>query len=202
MLELSRQGFCGTVSGVDKTIFLYLNALPSHAPALTRIAVWVAQTALVLYAPLVLWLWFRPRETAAERRRTVLLAVLAAVLALGVNAGLNAAVPRLRPFVVLPAHVLVPRPQDPSFPSDHAAVAAAIGATLLLRGEEAFGIAAMVGAAAIGTARVMAGIHYPSDILGGMAVGAACAAAITAARHVLEPLLVFLIALARRLRLA
>jgi membrane-associated phospholipid phosphatase len=60
----------------------------------------------------------------------------------------------------------------------------------------------MVGAAAIGTARVMAGIHYPSDILGGMAVGAACAAAITAARHVLEPLLVFLIALARKLRLA
>jgi undecaprenyl-diphosphatase len=187
---------------VDTTIFMYLNGLPSHVPALGRFAAWVAQAALVLYAPLLLWLWFRSRAGAGDRRRTVLLAVLAAVLSLSVNAVLNAAVPRLRPFVMVPANVLVPPPHDPSFPSDHAAVAAAIAATLILRGDQALGVAAMWGAAIIGTARVIVGIHYPTDILGGMVVGAGAAAAVSGARRFLEPLLAFLIALARRLRLA
>jgi undecaprenyl-diphosphatase len=181
-------------------LFLFLNGLPSHARGLGPVAVWVAQAALAFYAPLLLGLWLRPGAQAAGRRRTALLAVLAAGLALSVNAVLNAAVPRPRPFLVLPAHVLVARPHDPSFPSDHAAVAFAVGVTLLLRAEPALGAAAVLGAALIGAARVMVGLHYPSDILGGMAVGAASAAALAVARGLLEPLLALLIALARRLR--
>jgi len=187
---------------VDTALFLFLNGLPSHAPALGILAVWVAQDALFLYAPLLLWLWCRAGDRVSERRRTVLLAVAAALVALAVNAVLNVVAPRPRPFLVLPAQVLVPRPHDASFPSDHAAVAAAVGIALLLRGEPVPGAAAVLGATVIGTARVLVGLHYPSDIAGGIAVGAAAAAVVVGARGVLEPLLASVIAVARRLRLA
>jgi undecaprenyl-diphosphatase len=185
---------------VDIALFTTLNALPARLPVLGRIAVVIAEDGIVLYAVLLLWLWVRAARTA-DRRRLLLLAVFAAVLSLGVNAALNIAYPRPRPFSVLPAHVLVPRPHDVSFPSDHAAVTAAIGVALILGGGAAWGVAALIGAAVIGLARVAVGIHYPSDIAGGMAVGALCAAAVTAARRLLLPFADVLIALARRLRL-
>ena len=185
---------------METALFTTLNALPAHVPGLGRIAVAIAQDGIVLYAVLLLWLWVRAGP-AVEPRRTLLLAVFAAVLAFGVNAVLNVAYPRPRPFNVLPAHVLVPRPHDTSFPSDHAAVTTAIGAVLIAGDQAAWGVAALIGAAAIGVARVIVGIHYPSDIAGGMAVGAGCAAGIYGTRRFLQPVVDVLIALARRLRL-
>lgn len=186
---------------MDTALFTYLNALASRTPALGRLAVDAAQDGIYLYALLLVWLWARAGRIAGGERRRLLLAVLAAALSLGVNAALNVVVPRPRPFLVIPAHVLVPRPHDVSFPSDHAAVTAAIAVALLLGGRTAWGAAAALGAALIGVARIMVGIHYPSDIAGGMAVGAACAAAVFGARRLLEPPLDLVIALARRLRL-
>jgi len=94
---------------VDAAVFTYLNALPLRVPLLGRLVVPVAAYAIVLYALLLLWLWVRAGATG-EGRRVLLLAVFAAVLSLGANAVLNVVAPRPRPFLVLPAHVLVPLP--------------------------------------------------------------------------------------------
>ncbi len=111
---------------MDKAWFLYLNGLPASVPALGKTAVATAKYGLFLYGLLVLWIWWRGTGESEERRKTILLAIFAGVLALGINAVLNAEVPRPRPFLTLPAHVLVQSPpHDPSFPSDHAAVAEA-----------------------------------------------------------------------------
>lgn len=186
---------------MDAAVFTYLNALPSRAPLLGRIAVPVAAYAIVFYALLLLWLWVRAGATG-DGRRILLLAAFAAALSLGVNAVLNVVAPRPRPFLVLPAHVLVPQARDASFPSDHAAVTTAIGVALILGGPAVWGVAATIGAVLIGIARVMVGVHYPSDIVGGVVVGGGCAAAVIGARRLLQPAVDLVIALARRLRLA
>ena len=189
---------------MDRSLFLILNGLPTQFAGFGEIAVILAKDAIVLYAVLLITLWWTggrrpagdpPRETGGRippalsdtRRHMLLLAVLAAGVALSINLILNWAVPRPRPSATLPAHLLVSEPRDPSFPSDHAAVTSAIGTVLLLGGEPAWGVLGIVGAVLIGAARVVAGVHYPSDIVGGILVGGICGIAAVWARGLLAP---------------
>lgn len=187
---------------MDQSLFTYLNNLAVTAPELSTLVVVVAKFGIALYPALLLWLWWHASGDPDQSRRGLLLSVVAAVLALGVNTMLNAAVPRPRPFLTLPVHVLVARPADPSFPSDHAAFTSAIALMLLAVGEVSWGAVALFGAVGIGMARVMVGVHYPSDILGGMIVGIAAVVVVFLAQKPLRPLLNFTIAIARSIRLA
>jgi membrane-associated phospholipid phosphatase len=125
---------------MDQTWFLFLNGLPARLPALGTIAVAVATHGIVSYVAVLIWLWWRGTPSDA-RRRTLLLSVLAGTLSLVANVGLNLAAPRPRPFLVLPAQVLLRAPHDPSFPSDHAAFTSAIAITWLLAGMRGWGLA-------------------------------------------------------------
>lgn len=72
----------------------------------------------------------------------------------------------------------VPRPEisspllifDPAFPSGHTAMVAALGA-FVFRKNKPLGILLLVLSLIIGWSRVLLGVHYPLDILGGFAVG-------------------------------
>jgi len=204
---------------MDQSLFLFLNGLPTHLAWVGKIAVILAKDTIVLYGVLLVALWWRAGRGRAgnpssktgrfaahavsdTRRQILLLAVLAAVIALSINVILNRAVPRPRPFATLPAHLLVPAPHDSSFPSDHAAVTSAVSMVLLMGGESAWGVPGIVGAALIGAARVVTGVHYPSDILGGILVGTICGIAAVWARDLLSPVLHFVLKTARSLRLA
>jgi undecaprenyl-diphosphatase len=187
---------------MDRAWFIALNEIPARVPGIAGAAVAVASYGLLLYGVLLLCLWATGPVPDA-RRRLLLLALLAAALSLAVNAAINAVYPRPRPFLVLPAHVLTPSPpHDPSFPSDHAAVAASVAVTLLLGGETGWGAAALAGAVLIGMARVMIGVHYPTDILGGVAVGSVCGWIAVRVRTVVRPVLDYVLGVARRFRLA
>jgi undecaprenyl-diphosphatase len=79
---------------------------------------------------------------------------------------------RPRPFV---AHshetiLLVTRSSESSFPSDHAVAAFAIAFTVAFIGRR-MGAAFLAAATFIAAARVIAGLHYPGDVLGGAAIG-------------------------------
>ncbi len=204
---------------MDQSFFLFLNGLPTHLVGIGKIAVLLAKEAIVLYGVLLVALWWRAgrgragdpsnktrrfgaHAVSGTRRQILLLALLAAVAALGINAILNLAVPRPRPFATLPAHLLVPPPHDSSFPSDHAAVTSAVSMVLLMGGEPTWGVLGIVGAALIGVARVVTGVHYPSDILGGILVGTICGIAAAWARDPLSPVLNFVLKTARSLHLA
>jgi undecaprenyl-diphosphatase len=80
-------------------------------------------------------------------------------------------VDRARPFVTVgQAEALVPHKPERSFPSRH--VAAALAMTIIAR-PVAPVLARMMGvlAAGLGLARVRTGLHYPTDVGGGVVLG-------------------------------
>jgi undecaprenyl-diphosphatase len=109
-------------------------------------------------------------------QRAVVAAGLSAGLALALAQLISRAVDRPRPFVADPSgvHVFAHHVADPGFPSDHATAAFAIAVAILLRNRR-WGALTLVAAAVLAVGRVGMGVHYPSDVLGGAALGSACA---------------------------
>jgi len=133
----------------------------------------------------VLWVPFG-RWTVPGGRRAFVAAGFSAALGLGVNQVISHAYERTRPYVDHYHHLFVSASHDPSFPSDHATGAFAIAAAVFLRNRALGGIA-LVMAALVAIGRVAVGTHWPSDVVGGAAIGIAAA------------LLVFLPPIRRRL---
>jgi len=79
--------------------------------------------------------------------------------------------PRVRPFVELNLTPLISQnPVESSFPSGHAAFYFAIATVIYFYNKKA-GILFLIAASLISIARVFTGLHWPSDILVGAAVG-------------------------------
>jgi undecaprenyl-diphosphatase len=109
-------------------------------------------------------------------RRLAAAAGGSAAVALLVAQVVSRLVDRPRPFVVHPGalHLFSSHAADPGFPSDHATAAFAIATAVLLR-DRRWGAVAMVLACVLSVGRVAMGVHYPTDVLAGAALGAACA---------------------------
>ena len=106
-----------------------------------------------------------------------ILTVLAAELA---ALGLKHLIGRHRPYVANPLpEPLMNTQLDLALPSGHAATSFA-GATLLGLAAPRLALPFLALAAAIAWSRVYVGVHYPSDVLAGAALGAAIALGVTA----------------------
>jgi undecaprenyl-diphosphatase len=88
-------------------------------------------------------------------------------------------VARIRPCKADPVHVHFPEGcgAGKSFPSAHAADSAA-AATVLSWAVPALSPVAIAMALLVGTSRVYLGVHWPTDVLGGWALGVALGAAV------------------------
>lgn len=78
--------------------------------------------------------------------------------------------PRLRPFAKLGFEPLINRIPDPSFPSSHMAFYFGLSFAFYFLGYKRWSYIFMAVSAVMGFARVFCGVHWPSDILGGIAV--------------------------------
>lgn len=82
---------------------------------------------------------------------------------------------RVRPCDVNTAvQLLIPRPDDYSFPSGHTAASFAATAALFFAGERKLFKPALVLAVLIAFSRLYLYVHYPTDILSGILVGIVC----------------------------
>lgn len=134
------------------------------------IAVW----GLFVLAAAVVGVWLT-LPTRAKVQLALSAVVAAAVVVVGVKlAGTVWSDPR--PFIVDPSITpTIAHATDNGFVSDHA-TAAAMLAGLVLPWRRRLGVAMAFGALAIGWARIVAGVHHWPDVLGGLAIGLACAA--------------------------
>ncbi len=113
------------------------------------------------------------------------ISVRRAAVAAGVSAGLGPLAgkvitefyDRARPFVTHPGavHLFARHAADASFPSDHATASFAITVAILLRGKLRWGAFMLLFAIILIVGRVALGFHYPTDVLGGAAIGTAAA---------------------------
>ncbi len=131
-------------------------------------------TIWVIAAALIAWRTQRP---------IIAIAALAAICVWGsdgISHLLKIVTDRPRPFAAMPhLHVLISRPTTKGFPSSHATTAFA-GAVVLSYLRPRLWPAFVIAAAAIAYSRLYVGVHYPTDVLAGAAVGAAFAAAVIA----------------------
>lgn len=129
---------------------------------------------LILLALLLVvgWLLGRRQPQAPRLTATAFLVGVGAVVALLANQAIGPVVARPRPcHVVAHVEVLLPCASDSSFPSDHAMIAGAFAAGLLLL-DRRIGLVAVLLALLLAFARVYVGVHYPTDVAGGLAIGA------------------------------
>lgn len=109
--------------------------------------------------------------TRKYRKQGILLLAGLAVGGLVGNAFLKNLVARPRPCWLDPSvPLLIPTPQDYSFPSGHT-MASAIGATILTCTDRRFGWIAIPLAVLIAFSRLYLYVHFPSDVLGGAVIG-------------------------------
>ena len=96
-----------------------------------------------------------------------------------VTYGMKYLVDRQRPYERYPDRVhAYSHENSPSFPSGHTATAFALATSLSVKYPKWYVIApSAVWACSVGVSRMNEGVHYPSDVLAGAAIGAGCAVA-------------------------
>ena len=97
--------------------------------------------------------------------------------AVSITYGLKYAFDRQRPYVKYPDKVHPIDAEDsPSFPSGHTAAAFSLATSLSITYPKWYVIApSAIWACGVGFARINQGVHYPSDVLTGAAIGVGCA---------------------------
>ncbi|MGN0136735.1 phosphatase PAP2 family protein [Anaerotignum sp.] len=111
------------------------------------------------------------------RKRGLLLLFSLAANALVCNLLLKPLVNRIRPYDLLGYDILIPPVGDASFPSGHTSASFA-AATALYAIDKRWGTAAYVFAALMGFSRLYLGVHFPTDVLAGAAIGVFMAKAV------------------------
>ncbi|MEU6092998.1 phosphatase PAP2 family protein [Streptomyces sp. NPDC047085] len=168
-------------SNPDVDLLYDINGLAKDAPHwFDRIMEFVGEYGLLLaMVLLVLWCWWTVRQRggqdAASSVAALVWAPLAAGIAVLVNVPIRGFVERPRPFVDHQGlDVLVSGKNDFSFVSDHATITMAVGVGLFIANRRV-GLAGIGLALLEGFCRVYMGVHYPTDVVGGFALGTAVA---------------------------
>lgn len=173
------------ITFIDKEVLFYFNNLMAHNELIRWVVFIMARYAIIAFVAVGVYLWFRKTPVDHkklfgighhENRKAVIMALLALGVGFAIDLGISYLFPRPRPFVSYPELVenLNLTVDLTSFPSRHAIAVFALATSFWMSDLWHFrnwGIFLFVMAALIATARVAAGVHYPSDIIAGMMVG-------------------------------
>lgn len=173
-----------SINDADLAIAATVNGLVHHAVVLNKSLVVLTENHLLkggVLMALAWWAWHRARGDDARRRdRGVLVATaVACIAAIGVARGLAQMLPfRVRPLHDPALHFVSPEgittgnmESWSSFPSDHAALFFALATGLWLVSRRAGALALLHATFVVSLPRLLLGIHYPTDLLVGAAIG-------------------------------
>lgn len=167
------------IRNVDWSVLHALNDFLFRHDAVEDPLLFYVSASEALFIATLAIVFLAARGARSSWRRVTVAAVLSAGLALAVGKLISEVVDRARPFVADAhgVHLFSAHAADPGFPSDHATAAFAIATAIVLR-KRGWGIFALVAATILSIGRVALGVHYPSDVLAGAAMGAAGALAL------------------------
>lgn len=157
---------------LDTALFSLINHLPHNAVSDTIAAAihYLTRYGFIYYPVFVYFFFLKDRHRRAFARFGALSGVATHIV---VQHILKSVINRARPFQILDNVVLLaPVPQSCSFPSAQTAVAFSLASLYFFfpfRVLERY--AALFFALLVGLDRVYMGHHYPSDVLGGAALG-------------------------------
>ncbi|MFA5368029.1 MAG: phosphatase PAP2 family protein [Dehalococcoidia bacterium] len=192
----------------DETVFFWINGLAERVPWIDEI---IRTLACDLFLPVVMIIaliavWFSGRNVADRTRNQY--GVICSLSSMGIANLLvfvcNAILPdRLRPFEAFPdkVNLIFYPPTDPSFPSNAAAASFALAIGLWVYNRK-LGYILSIPALIISFGRVYMGVHYPLDILGGLALAILATGIVMVVIKLCRPVLDRLLNLMRKIYLA
>lgn len=164
----------------DARLVLDVQRFFLSAPWSIALAAFLARWLIVANVFPAMWL-FASRK--AKERHAILEAAWSGGLALLLTSVISHIVERPRPFLAIAEVVrLIPPPYNASFPSGHTATVVALACALWFGNRKA-GLVAFVIALGVMLGRVATGVHYPTDLLGGIVVGAGSFAIVRFIHH-------------------
>ncbi len=166
---------------IDITLFKAINALAGRFSILDGVLVFFS-TVLVffMFAALGVYFW----ENKKIRLIPFFSSLASSFVALGINYLVGVFYYRPRPFLEIAGSNLLINVSDfsKSFPSSHASAVFGLAFGLFLWNRK-WGTVFLAMAALVSLGRVAVGVHYPSDIIFGMVLGAASALALHRLTH-------------------
>jgi undecaprenyl-diphosphatase len=161
---------------VDYDISHALDRFSAHHDGFEDVlGAYVASSEILFVIVLVALFLLVPGRLRPVGRHAAVAAGVSLLVAIVVAHFLGVVIDRQRPFVAHPNTIraFLPHANDPAFPSDHATAAFAIGTAVLLW-HRAWGVILLLLATVLAVGRVFLGLHYPTDVISGAVLGAAC----------------------------
>jgi undecaprenyl-diphosphatase len=165
---------------MDHSLLHLLNTFFAHHDGVEDPLLAYSNASQLLFAGTLVALFvLLPGARRHGARRIAVAAAASTAVALAIGALLSHLIDRARPFVADPGgvHQFTHHAADAGFPSDHATASFAIATAILLRNRR-WGIVAIALATLLALTRVAIGVHYPTDVLAGAALGSASALAL------------------------
>jgi undecaprenyl-diphosphatase len=182
---------------VEYDVERWINGTMHAHPLLASVVVEFSHWGVTLFGVLAVGLWLLSPPGDTRWKRACASGLAAAAVGLLTNQVISHLWERARPYEAHAAIVpLLPRSSDPSFPSDHATAALSIAFGVFFVSRRA-GWFFLAFAAVVASSRVLAGMHYPTDVLASLGISAA--AGYLCANVLMRPVLAPLIRLAAAL---
>jgi undecaprenyl-diphosphatase len=166
----------------DSSVISFLNSFAHQSQLVDRTIAFIGSFALLkggVPAAMLWWAWFKNENATAQNRRHLLATIAACIMALAMAQVLEHTLP-FRPLPILnpevnftlPYGVDIPdKGQWSSFPSDHAVLFFTLAAGFFFV-SKVMGLFSLVFCFfMIFLVRIYIGHHYPSDVIGGAALG-------------------------------